>query len=317
VLYGLFTATPRDLFHEQLSELGSHVPGVLDGLSDSIHDARVATRRIREVLPLLTDRGHIVEDLSDRFKRMGKALGRVRERDVLLSVLASLETRIPHAAPSLVVLRQRHERERLDGARQLIKTLEKIEAEKLVTGLLDGPVHAMFARALTDRSAWRAALRRTVCERAGAAAAAIAHATGVYFPRRAHDARIAIKKFRYALEIAEGTGERLLPGALHDLKQAQSILGDLHDHQVLLDELSPPEAESADSSLERITLVIQVVEAENRALHRKYLGSRSRLLDVCRSEARPSPAVVPAVAPLAAGALAVSSLIIARRRLRS
>jgi len=315
-LNGLFSGSPRGLFREQLSELGAEIPGVLDGLPDSIHDARVATRRIREVLPLIADRRHVVEDLARRFKRMGKALGRVRDRDVLLGVLASLETRIPHAAPSLVVLRQRHERGRIDYARRLIRTLEKIEAEKLVTGLLDGPVHPVFARALSDRAAWRGALRRTVRERADAAAAAVAHATGVYFPRRAHSARIAIKKLRYALEIADGTGERLIAHALDDLKSAQSVLGKLHDHQVLLDELEPPTDGSSDpAAAEQITLVVQVVEAENRNLHRRYLGMRSRLFDICKSETRPAMAAAPAVAPLAAGALALSSVILARRRL--
>ena len=97
--------TPPRLFRTQIHTLRQTLPGVLDGLDSSIHDARIATRRIREVLPLLGDRKrrkHIA-DLYSRFKRLGKSLGRVRDVDVSVALLASLETRMPHAAPSLVV----------------------------------------------------------------------------------------------------------------------------------------------------------------------------------------------------------------------
>ena len=94
------SATPSTIFRTELDELRAHMPGVLDGLSDSVHDARVATRRIRELLPLMTERQGVNDDLRVRFARVGRALGRVRDRDVLISVLESLETRIPHAAPT-------------------------------------------------------------------------------------------------------------------------------------------------------------------------------------------------------------------------
>jgi hypothetical protein len=46
------SATPIAFFQQQTQILRSHLPGVLDGRRDTIHDARIATRRIREVLPL-------------------------------------------------------------------------------------------------------------------------------------------------------------------------------------------------------------------------------------------------------------------------
>ena len=73
---------------------------------------------------------------------------------------------------------------------------------------------------------WRSRLRHLVAERAEAANAAIAHATGVYFPNRTHEARNReIKKFRYAAEIAAGTGILLDPALLDDLKKTQGVLG--------------------------------------------------------------------------------------------
>jgi CHAD domain-containing protein len=75
--------TPDGLFRTQIHTLRETLPGVLDGVADSIHDARIATRRIREVLPLLGDvkRREPIEDLGSRFKRLGRSLGRVRDVD--------------------------------------------------------------------------------------------------------------------------------------------------------------------------------------------------------------------------------------------
>src|SRR5688572_12818343 len=104
--------TPHVLFRAQIHTLRETLPGVLDGVGMSIHDARIATRRVRELLPLLGDakRRKPIEDLQSRFKRLGRSLGRVRDADVILGLLASLETRMPHAAPALVVLRQQRDR---------------------------------------------------------------------------------------------------------------------------------------------------------------------------------------------------------------
>ena len=44
-------ATPLTLFQQQIGTLHTHLPGVLDGRPDSIHEARIATRRVRELLP--------------------------------------------------------------------------------------------------------------------------------------------------------------------------------------------------------------------------------------------------------------------------
>ena len=55
---------------------------------------------------------------------------------------------------------------------------------------------------------WRRDLDYTLRERALATREAIDHATGVYFPARVHAARIAIKKMRYAMEIAHAIGRR-------------------------------------------------------------------------------------------------------------
>ncbi len=309
--------TPHRLFRTQIHTLRETLPGVLDGLDGSIHDARIATRRIREVLPLLGDRKrrkHIA-DLYSRFKRLGKSLGRVRDADVRVALLASLETRMPHAAPSLVVVRQQREQERLRLVRKLIKRLERLEAVRLIEMLDEHHFTFPPMLAWSGRSgrSWRRDLRFTLNERARATTEAIDYATGVYFPERAHAARIAIKKLRYALEIAHETGGGDLNAAIRELKKTQDLLGELHDRQELIDNLTQMISQEQSDAASQMALVKQVIDAECHDLHGRYLARRKEVQEICRgrwSNGHP----VRTRALLGVGALALSSGVYARHR---
>src|SRR5260221_14481265 len=108
------TTTPIEIFRRQTALLRDLLPGVLDGRADSVHDARIATRRIRAVLPLTREwqRRRVVDDWSERFKRMSKALGRIRDADVRIELLRCIEPRMPAVAGSVVRLLQRQEADR-------------------------------------------------------------------------------------------------------------------------------------------------------------------------------------------------------------
>ena len=308
--------TPHRLFRTQIHALRTHLPGVLDGSVPGIHDARIATRRIREILPLLGDpkrRKHI-QDLGDRFKRLGRSLGRVRDADVNVALLATLETRMPHVAPSLVVLRQQREQERLELLRKLVKKLERLEAVRLIE-MLDEH-HYTFPAPLAFRmrgAHWRNDLRYMLRERSRAARDAIDHATGVYFPDRAHAVRIALKKLRYAMEIAHETrfGDR--SEAIRGLKKAQDLLGDLHDRQELIDNLISFNGDGADHAAQ-ISLLRQVLDAEIHDLHGRYLARRPELLDICQRQAARSMQSPSRSLLAAAGAIAISSGLYSKYR---
>lgn len=308
--------TPHGLFRTKIHTLRDTLPGVLDGIEASIHDARIATRRIRELLPLLGDRKRRkpIEDLSSRFKRIGRSLGRVRDADVRITLLALLETRMPHAAPALVVLRQQREQERLILLRKLVKRLERVEAVRMIEMLDDrrswlaGPV----SWALREGATWKRDLRYTLRERAAATTEAIEHATGVYFPDRVHEARIAIKKMRYAMEIAHelGSGDRI--AAIRELKKAQDVLGDLHDRQELADNLIETCPADKPEIAGQVSLLKQVIDAETHDLHARYLARRAAILDICGAERRRLHRHGRSL--VAAGALAISSGIYAKLR---
>jgi CHAD domain-containing protein len=308
--------TPVSLFRTQIEILRSSLPGVLDGQAGAIHDSRIATRRIRELLPLLTrhhQQPNPTDDLYKRFRRLGRSLGRVRDADVRLALLSSLETRMPHAAPQLVVLRQQREQERLQLLRKLIKRLERLEAPRLVQALAERTTAwpGKLSWRIKLRPMWRQELYSTVNQRAKAATDAMAHATGVYFPARLHAARIAIKKLRYTMEIIDSAGAADRRAAIQELKKAQDVLGDIHDRQELMDHLDGAAQGEPDAHGD-IALLRQVIDAEIHQLHSRYLARREGLLVICQPTAVRSALLSPSM--LTAGAMALSTGVLAFRR---
>lgn len=307
------TRTPHALLLSQLATLHSLLPDVRDGRPAAVHDARVATRRIRELVSLARPAAAArADDLVDLFRNMGRALGRVRDADARIDVLSALESRIPHAAPWLVTVRQQQERERLRLMRRGLKRLERLGVEALACDARrrGSPFVVLF----TTYSRWRVHLGRTIVARSGAALEALTHAAGVYFPNRLHNARIALKKLRYAAEIAHETGTEDLASALNELKKAQDILGDLHDRQSLLDDTQAVDAGDPPKPDPAASLVRDVLEAEIRELHETYLKRRDAVVEAClRLQAR--PVGIDVFRPIAAaGALVIGSHLLTARR---
>jgi len=308
----MFSAvTPIGILQSHATALVSQLPRVYDGEAEGVHDARVLTRRIREVLPL-TYEWHgrdTVEDFADELRRMARGFGRVRDADVRIALLSYLETRVPYVTASLVVVRHEREHERIALMRKLIERLEKVDVERLLHRIAGGrrlPIRPWTRLA----GGWRERLRCTLADRAHSAGEAVQQASGVYFPDRMHRARIALKKFRYAAEIAAttGVGASHARRSLRQLKKSQDTLGELRDRQVLVEEL--PDAVDGNPDVDRhhVRLVIEIAEAECRDLHARYLRRRDRLLTIChRTEHACAERGVP-IAPLAAaGAVALTS----------
>jgi CHAD domain-containing protein len=297
------------LLDQQAFIFRTQLKDVYEGGVDGIHDARVATRRIRELLalvPVVPGRER-KDDASHAYKKIGRALGDVRDIDVQLTLIQNLEDHAPQSAPSLVVVRQDHQRRRLARMRKLIKTLERTDVPVLLDALSE--VNPMALRRRLTASGWRQQLERLMIERARDAVTAIQHATGVYFPKRAHAARIAIKKLRYAAEIAEAIGFNTVQPATKVLRKGQEILGELHDRQALADTLRGY-ADHEGVVAAHVELTREVLEREVMRLHREYLERRAALRDACADiQNAASRAWVPRSAILVGSALAVSGMV--------
>jgi CHAD domain-containing protein len=276
-------AAPIHILRSQATTILTALPQLRDGHVEAVHDARVASRRIREVLPLAAGwyPQPAIAELAETFRRIGKYLGRVRDADARIVLLAYLGMRVTPASASLLELGRQQDQNRLRLVRKLIKRFERADVERVLRLIASRPAraHRPWAR---NASRWPDQLRRAITERAREARESVHHGTGVYFPNRSHGTRIALKKLRYALEIAcaAGAGPDTRE-SLQYLKKTQEVLGDLHDRQVLADDLLATTTPDVEIDPSQIRLVTQYIAAESRDLHARFLRRRSQVLNIC------------------------------------
>jgi CHAD domain-containing protein len=229
------SATGGDVIRRALStsviRLLRHDPGVRLGIdAEDVHQARVATRRLRSDLrtfqPLL-DR-EWTNSLREELRWVGAELGRVRDAEVLrdrlrtaAGTLPTLDRRSAAAVVAPLVAQVRSARRHL---------LSAIETDRYVE-VIDHLVAAARAPALTPaasspaqevlpelvRRPWRSLRSGAIAARSGAS------------DEQLHDLRIRAKRCRYAAEAAAAaTGKRAASFA-REVAALQEVLGELHD----------------------------------------------------------------------------------------
>jgi len=261
------------------------MPAVQDGDETSVHQARVASRRLREALPVLGTRADVdaLDRAQKRVRRITRALGPVRELDVTLLLLAELEGK--QAAPARAIERVRTAviEERQQRRREMLDELKPSRLNKLRKRLVR--VAAPAARAHVPSNALAEAAAQSA-QRARKLRAAIHSAGGIYLADRLHRVRIEAKKLRYALEIQrELTRSRSMAG-MNRLKVEQDLLGRMHDLEILIDK-----ARAAQSTLNprdrrgmsELNKLIRVLEDECREGHAAYMRGRPALMSLCES----------------------------------
>ena len=272
------TVAPTSLLERRITTLVALLPGVRDGSAEAIHDARVATRRAREAL-VAGQGGHDPDRFSAvaaTLKHAGRALGRVRDPDVVHELLTALEARFPAAAEVTSPLRGAILQDRELGRRRLIKTLEFLDIAALPVQLRRARLPKSMLRG--GGAAWRSILRDHLTLRSNELRTAVQHGSGVYFPNRSHATRIKAKKLRYAVELARELHLSDPGRVLRVLKKGQETLGEIRDRQVLIQRLDAV-ARTADRGMFEAT--VGVLEAEIRAIHQKFVAMRQDILDAC------------------------------------
>jgi CHAD domain-containing protein len=275
--------SPTTILTSQLEILLGHVPGIRDGDENAIHDARVATRRVREALELGKP-GFRKDDFTEIYEAVrtaGRALGAARDADVLHNLLLRLDTRLPLATAATAQLRSALLDERRQNRRRLVKRLERLSLGVLKERI----ARARPSERLRDVVApeWRQELRRHVGRRSKAVREALHHAGGIYFPNRSHSVRIAIKKLRYALELADALGPWHPVRAVRRLKRAQDALGDAHDRQTAIARLEALDPRQPGIRHSDVEATVRLLEAEIQDLYKKYADQRKELIAICRA----------------------------------
>src|SRR5262245_53068606 len=83
------------LLKNRLTRFTRMLQGVEKGDVRSLHRARVASRRLRELVPVLQLDHSAARKLSKRLRKVTSKLGSVRELDVLLQLIQELEESRP------------------------------------------------------------------------------------------------------------------------------------------------------------------------------------------------------------------------------
>jgi CHAD domain-containing protein len=271
------------LLRRRLVSLLHAMPAVQAGDETSVHQARVASRRLREALPVLgaTADDAAIDRAGRRVRRITRALGPVRELDVTLSLLAELEGK--GAAPVRAIARVRKAvvEERQRRRRAMLDEIKPSRLEKLRKRLVK--VAAPARRRAPQRTAIHEALRKAVL-RAQRLREAIDDAGSIYLADRLHRVRIEAKKLRYALEIHRELTQSRSTARLNRLKFHQDLLGRVHDLEVLIERTRevqaslPGQNRRAMSELNRL---IRALEAECREGHAAYMRGREQLIKLC------------------------------------
>jgi CHAD domain-containing protein len=261
--------------------LQRYLPSAIKGDYHGLHQARVATRRLREAVPVLTTGSKSTKTgkAKRKIRRLTRALGTVRELDVTMGILDELAQRPGIPRNALEDVRAHVLSERDDRRKVMLDRLGAFNADKLSRRL-----HAVAAALANGKpDAWRETLANRLVARAKRFSTAVHDAGHIYAPDRLHRVRIAAKKLRYALEIAADGGIATAQPLVGLLKRAQDTLGRLHDLQVLQHHVAevqaapPTRRAAANGALEAIS---RALEADCRHLHAKYLAASAALVDV-------------------------------------
>ncbi len=284
----------RKILHFHFRRMARQEKGAIKGAEiEALHDMRVATRRMRAALKIFEP--YFEEDALRSFgrnlRRTGRALGQVRDLDVLLDRLQRYTATLPET-----------ERGGLDRLRQAWEA-QREAARRGMLAFLASDRYRQFKRDfgnfLTTADAGSRPLTRNqpqrvlVCHVAASAVWLDFESIRTYewVLERAsletlHQLRIAIKGLRYLLEFLREVLGREAGPVIAELVQTQDLLGDLHDADVavhllsdfLTQETGLPEARAIKQpEMAGVVAYLASQEAQVRKLRRRVPAAWKRL----------------------------------------
>ncbi|HEY5271966.1 MAG TPA: CHAD domain-containing protein [Acidimicrobiales bacterium] len=224
----------RQALSRSIAQIAQHEPGVRSGLDpEDVHQFRVGLRRLhsdlRTFAPLMRPRPR--RGLGKELRWLGRAVGPVRDGDVLAKALEADARRLPRADPQEVALLSARLTTQNDSARAIM--LGELESDRF------GALSATL-RDLAEMPPLRSKLVHLVGEPASEVAAEFVkkpwHELDTDVERLGtaptdaslHGVRILVKRCRYA---AEAVGPSVAGAAefAKALASVQTVLGDHHD----------------------------------------------------------------------------------------
>jgi CHAD domain-containing protein len=249
------------------------LPAALNGDEESIHQMRVAGRRLRVALPLLGRKpaGKRVRRATAILRQLVRAAGTSRDLDVSVALFEERMRELGLLSPELLVLRRRLRGTRSRSRARMAEALLDIEIAKLRRNL----------RAILSRRAESlfTALQRLRDERdrRGTALSSSLQALGDRFdPEELHRLRIRARRLRYMAELRETLrGQPSEAPAI--FRQLQEQLGAIRDRFVLSEWLAGQAAASrargALALAEEASRLHEFFLERSREHHRAFLES--------------------------------------------
>jgi CHAD domain-containing protein len=212
---------------------------------EHVHRARVATRRLRAALRVFDEcfTPKQVRRWRKAIRRTTAALGKARDRDVqiefLCDALAALGAKDCTAGVAHVLVRLERSRQRLQP--RAVKAIDRLERKGTLREMRRAAKRIIAASDASPQDVRTpevvALIGRHVDRRIDKL---LQHQDGLANPddhKRHHAMRIAAKRLRYTLEIARAACPGRLEGAVEAMKKVQTLLGEVHDCDVWLDQL--------------------------------------------------------------------------------
>jgi CHAD domain-containing protein len=286
---------PAELYESLRKRLTvfSHKSKRIDDDIDALHRTRVASRRLRELLPVLRLDGRTTRKLDRRLRRVTKRLGAVRDLDVLMVLIEELRRDRRYSKTALAAVQSMVEDKRKIARERLKAQLSSGRLQKITRRLKrvarelqadDAQTNGGGKRRRAQATAW--AIEARAARRAARVLETIEAAGTVYAAAPLHQVRIALKKLRFALELTAELEHRPAARDIATLKASQDLLGRLHDLQVLIEHASDIQATRLvidPVAWRELGLLIRILERDCRKLHARYVRNASRLAEIAKS----------------------------------
>jgi CHAD domain-containing protein len=290
------STTRSELLKKRVDQFKRVLQAVEEGDVRALHQARVTSRRMRELLPMLQLDRPVARKLRRRLRKVTSRLGTVRELDVLLILIDEVHVSGRRGSGGLGRVGVRVSKDRDRARKRLAAELpvaELIRLSRKLSRIADGLNEAERSSSKTNARSWRWAIDARVAKRAGRLTSAVADAGALYLPGRLHAVRIAVKKLRYAVELSAEVSRDRSIAELRVLKRSQELLGRMHDVQMLIDQVRQTQASLAPPSVtvwRDLDTLVASLEDDCRRLHARYMRERDALSGVAaRRGEQPHP----------------------------
>jgi CHAD domain-containing protein len=249
------SAPPRqavaEFLRKQVRKLSGHLPGCSSGEEvESVHQARVASRRLRAVFavyaPLLGEKR--CKDWRKAIRKFTRRLGEARDLDVQIDHIETLQKELkkPTCRPGVQRVHLRLQQQRRARQGKVEKAVEKLQDSEVLGELDEAAARlAESGREGEDLTALELSERYIRSQTGRVLSWQVSLADGDD-ARGHHKMRIELKRLRYALEIGEDFLGAMARDGVERIKELQDLLGEMHDCDVWREriaELEPAERE--------------------------------------------------------------------------